>query len=256
MATPNFDFLGVRWMAIGASLVLIAIGMAAVVRPRLVNCWTSTSRAARRSRLRLNPDDKMPIADVRDALVATPNSGDKNLLVVERGKSRHPLLGRHQRTIGRRCQANHPQTRSTTSCRCTRSKSARLKPFSEGTFTGTQATVIDQRRPGIRAGRRRQPRCAARTGQRVPCESEGSQGRHRGRRQPRLPSGQRQRGSRNGTSGSAAPIEATAQRVFDRLESRRRTDADVPAGQQDRRPRLRRTCSSTRSKRSSSACSA
>ena len=30
LATPNFDFLGVRWIAIGASLIVIGIGMAAV----------------------------------------------------------------------------------------------------------------------------------------------------------------------------------------------------------------------------------
>src|SRR3990170_6409168 len=30
-SNPNFNFLGVRWIAIGASLVIIAVGMVAVV---------------------------------------------------------------------------------------------------------------------------------------------------------------------------------------------------------------------------------
>lgn len=85
LTNPNYDFLGVRRIAIGVSVVLIAIGLVATY----VRGWgmldidfTGGSSVT----FGLKPDDKMSIAEVRDALVET-ELRTKNLLVVERGES-------------------------------------------------------------------------------------------------------------------------------------------------------------------------
>jgi SecD/SecF fusion protein len=84
-SAPNFDFLGVRWPAIIASLILIAIGMFAVYKrggQMLDIDFTGGSSVT----FALNESDKMPIAEVRDVLEDS-ELADKNLLIVELGKT-------------------------------------------------------------------------------------------------------------------------------------------------------------------------
>jgi SecD/SecF fusion protein len=79
-SAPNFDFLGVRWPAIIASLILIAIGMFAVYKrggQMLDIDFTGGSSVT----FALNESDKMPIAEVRDVLEDS-ELADKNLLIV------------------------------------------------------------------------------------------------------------------------------------------------------------------------------
>ncbi len=82
---PNFDFLRLRWIFLGASWTLIAIGMvAAYMRgSQLLDIdFTGGSSVT----FTLNDKDKMSLTEVRDALVKT-DLADKNLLVVELGGS-------------------------------------------------------------------------------------------------------------------------------------------------------------------------
>jgi SecD/SecF fusion protein len=82
---PNFDFLRLRWIFLGASWTLIAIGMVAVYErgSQLLDIdFTGGSSVT----FTLNDKDKMSLAEVRDALVKT-ELADKNLLVVELGSS-------------------------------------------------------------------------------------------------------------------------------------------------------------------------
>ncbi|MGD9634763.1 MAG: protein translocase subunit SecD [Pirellulales bacterium] len=85
MATPNYNFLGVRYVAIGASLVLIGIGMVAVYA-RGWNMLDIDFTGGSSVTFALIPEDKMSIAQVRDSLEGTALE-TKNLLVVERGNS-------------------------------------------------------------------------------------------------------------------------------------------------------------------------
>ncbi len=78
---PNFDFLSIRWFALGASWVLIIIGMIAVYyrgSSLLDIDFTGGSSVA------FTLNDPVSLNQVRDALAKT-DLGDKNLLVVERG---------------------------------------------------------------------------------------------------------------------------------------------------------------------------
>ncbi len=83
LSQPNYDFLRVRWAAIGASLVLLAIGMAAVYSrsSQLLDIdFTGGSSVT------FTLSEPMPISKVQAALDDTKLS-DKNLLVVARGTS-------------------------------------------------------------------------------------------------------------------------------------------------------------------------
>jgi SecD/SecF fusion protein len=85
MAPPNIDFLRYRWTAIGASMVLIVIGMVALYfrGPQMLDIdFTGGSSVT----FTLNEAGKMPIGQVRDALQET-ELAEKNLVVVERGQS-------------------------------------------------------------------------------------------------------------------------------------------------------------------------
>jgi SecD/SecF fusion protein len=85
LAQPNYDFLGVRWPAIGASLVLITIGLVAVYargKQLLDIDFTGGTSVA----FILNESSAMPIGDVRAAFNET-DLAEKNLLIVERGNT-------------------------------------------------------------------------------------------------------------------------------------------------------------------------
>jgi len=81
---PNIDFLRYRWVALGASWALIGIGMVAVYfrgSTLLDIDFTGGSSVT----FTLNDKDKMPLGDVRDALVKS-DLAEKNLLIVGRGE--------------------------------------------------------------------------------------------------------------------------------------------------------------------------
>jgi len=85
LTTTNIDFLRGRFVALACSAVLIAVGMFAVYErgEQLLDIdFTGGSSVS----FALKEADKMPIADVRAALVKT-ELAEKNLLVVERGTS-------------------------------------------------------------------------------------------------------------------------------------------------------------------------
>jgi SecD/SecF fusion protein len=78
---PNLDFLSIRWVALGASWVLIAIGMIAVYfrgSSLLDIDFTGGSSVS------FTLNEPIDLTNVRNALAKT-ELGDKNLLVVERG---------------------------------------------------------------------------------------------------------------------------------------------------------------------------
>jgi SecD/SecF fusion protein len=148
LTNPNFNFLGVRWTAIGASLILIGIGLTAVVGrgwSLLDIDFTGGSSVT----FALNPDDKMTIAEVRDALVET-ELRTKNLLVVERGESgtrfsidtsEQSVDGVKQvllETFDDKLQMFSVEIGDVT-------------PFSEGTFTGVRAGITVNDGPGFEA---------------------------------------------------------------------------------------------------------
>ncbi len=82
---PNFDFLRIRWLMIGASWGLIAIGMVAVYF-RGTSLFDIDFTGGSSVTFTLNQKDQMTLPEVRHALVQT-DLADKNLLVVERGDS-------------------------------------------------------------------------------------------------------------------------------------------------------------------------
>ncbi len=138
MSQPSYDFLGKRWLAIAASLVLIAVGMGAAVArgPQLFDIDFTGGTSVTFS---LKSSDKMPITEVRDALVGTELK-DKNLLVVERGETntRYSIDTSDQsvenvqqivkQTFGDKLMTYAVEVKD-------------LKPFAEGEFSGTEATV-------------------------------------------------------------------------------------------------------------------
>jgi SecD/SecF fusion protein len=148
MATPNFDFLGVRWIAIGASLIVIGVGMVAAYArgwSLLDIDFTGGSSVT----FALNPDDKMSIGDVRDALVATP-LGEKNLVVVERGKTGTRFsVDTSDQSVDEVKQIvldtfdDKMQMFSV--------EIGALTPFTEGTFTGVQGVITVNEGPGFEA---------------------------------------------------------------------------------------------------------
>ncbi len=78
---PNLDFLSIRWVALGASWVLIAIGMIAVYfrgSTLLDIDFTGGSSVT------FTLNEPVDLGQVRDTLAKT-DLGEKNLLVVERG---------------------------------------------------------------------------------------------------------------------------------------------------------------------------
>ncbi len=136
--TPNYDFLRVRWIAGGASLVLIAIGMIAVYSrgsQMLDIDFTGGSSVT----FTLNADNRMPLPEVRDALMQT-ELADKNLVIVELGtdKSRYTVDSREAIDEVKKVIAEKFGTKLKTFSLDYRD----LKPYTEGEFTGTEATLL------------------------------------------------------------------------------------------------------------------
>jgi SecD/SecF fusion protein len=135
---PNFDFLGVRWAAIGASLLIIAVGMGAVFargKQLLDIDFTGGTSVT----FMLKESAAMPISEVRAALGET-ELADKNLLIVERGETntRYQLDTSEQsvdkvKQIISKTFGDELMTYSITF--------GDLKTFTEGQFTGTEATI-------------------------------------------------------------------------------------------------------------------
>jgi SecD/SecF fusion protein len=148
LSSPNFDFLGVRWAAIGASLVIITIGMAAVFArgSQLLDIdFTGGSSVT----FMLKESAAMPISDVRAALSETELAG-KNLLIVERGRShtRYQIDTSEQsvekvkdiisKTFGDKLMTYSIEIND-------------VKPFTEGQFSGVEATLIVNKGAGYTA---------------------------------------------------------------------------------------------------------
>jgi SecD/SecF fusion protein len=138
LSQPNYDFLGARWVAIGLSLVLIAIGMVAVYfrGPQLLDIdFTGGSSVT----FALKPSERMPIADVREALSET-ELADKNLLIVERGTTNT----RYQLDTSEQSVDKAKQIINTSFGEKLMTYSlaySDLKPYTEGDFTGVEAKL-------------------------------------------------------------------------------------------------------------------
>ncbi len=134
----NIDFLGKRGIAAVVSVVLIAIGIAGVVArgSSLLNIdFTGGSSVT----FVLDQADKMPIHDVRDAMVKT-ELADKNLLIVQRGEdeSRYTINTSDQsvddvEAIIEQSFAGKLQTFIV--------EIGEVKPFTEGAYSGTEAQI-------------------------------------------------------------------------------------------------------------------
>lgn len=85
LGKTNIDFIGKRYAASVFSLIIIGVGIAAVVgRSSSNNLLNIDFTGGTSVAMVLNEEDKMPIGDVRSALLST-ELAEKNLLVVERG---------------------------------------------------------------------------------------------------------------------------------------------------------------------------
>jgi SecD/SecF fusion protein len=141
---PNYDFLSIRWYALGASWLLIAIGMVAVYfrGSQLFDIdFTGGSSVA----FTLNEADKMQLADVRKILLQT-DLADKNLLIVERGKSH---TGYQIDTSEQSVEAVKAVLSKEFGDKLKKYslEFTDVKPFSEGGVTGTEAKLLINQGP-------------------------------------------------------------------------------------------------------------
>ncbi|MEX0613759.1 MAG: protein translocase subunit SecD, partial [Pirellulales bacterium] len=143
LAQPNFDFLGVRWVAIVASLLLLAIGMGAVYSrgSQLFDIdFTGGSSVT------FTLTEPMPISEVNAALEET-DLADKNLLIVTRGttNTRYTIDTSEQSV-----EAVKDSLTQKFGDRLMRYslEFSDLKPYTEGEFTGTEAMLIVNAGPG------------------------------------------------------------------------------------------------------------
>jgi SecD/SecF fusion protein len=148
LAEPNFNFLGMRWIAIGASAVVILIGMVAFYlrgNQMLDIDFTGGSSVT----FTLNNSDKMPIAAVRDVL-ADSELADRNLLIVELGNSntRYSIDSNVQSVaeVQRILEEKFGNKLRTYSF-----DFRDLRPFTEREFTGTDATLLINSGPNYTA---------------------------------------------------------------------------------------------------------
>lgn len=148
LESPNYDFLGMRRLAIGASLVVIAVGMAAVAArgARLLDIdFTGGSTVS----FTLKEAHKMSIGEVRAALAQT-QLADKNLLIVERGNTntRFQIDTSEQNVDGVKEVIN---SRLGDKLMAYDLKIGALKPFTEGEFSGIETTLTINSGPGYSA---------------------------------------------------------------------------------------------------------
>ena len=147
-AHPNYDFLSVRRIAIGVSLVVIAIGMVAVVKrgwSLLDIDFTGGSSVT----FVLDQGDKMSIAEVRSALDGT-ELGGKNLVVVERGESgTHYSVDTSEQSVDRVKQV--VQKAFAGKLQMYSVRVGDLEPFTEGTFTGIRSQLVINEGPSYEA---------------------------------------------------------------------------------------------------------
>jgi SecD/SecF fusion protein len=136
LSQPNYDFLSVRWVAIGASLVLVMVGLvAAIDRGQQLFDIDFTGGSS----VTFTLTEPTPISQVNAALEET-KLADKNLLVVARGKTdtRYTVDTSEQSvdavqkilvdTFGENLMRYSVEV-------------GNVEPYSEGEFTGTEATL-------------------------------------------------------------------------------------------------------------------
>jgi SecD/SecF fusion protein len=142
---PNYDFLGVRWAAIAASLIVIGVGIAAVYArgTQLLDIdFTGGSSVT----FTLKESAKMPISEVRAALSNT-ELAEKNLLIVERGTSdTRYQIDTSEESVDK---VKEIVNAALAGKLMTFSLGFRdLSPFTEGQFTGVQASLAVNQGPG------------------------------------------------------------------------------------------------------------
>jgi SecD/SecF fusion protein len=141
LSQPNFDFLRVRWLAGGLSLVVILIGMvAAYDRFRRGDMLDIDFTGGSSVTFSLNDSGKMPISEVRKTLMDS-ELADQNLLIVELGKSQtrysidtnNPSVEEVKDVVAKEF-GDRLMTYSL--------EVSDVKPYSEGEFTGTEAKLL------------------------------------------------------------------------------------------------------------------
>ena len=144
----NIDFIGKRYVAGGFSVVLIGLGLAAVAQ-RGEGILNIDFTGGTSVTMVLNEDNAMTVGEVRSELEQT-DLADKNLLVVERGRTNTRFTVnsslRDRNSVEQVQQILADQFAG-------RLKSYNvefrdLTPFSEGDFTGTEATLAINMGPG------------------------------------------------------------------------------------------------------------
>jgi SecD/SecF fusion protein len=143
LAQPNYDFLRARWVAIGASLVLVLIGaVAAFDRGRQLFDIDFTGGSS----VTFTLTEPVSIAEVTEALEETPLA-DKNLLVVARGTTNMRYTVDSSEQSVEAVQKTLVETFGDRLMRYSLEFSD-LAPYSEGGFSGTQAKVRINAGPG------------------------------------------------------------------------------------------------------------
>jgi SecD/SecF fusion protein len=148
LTDPHYDFLGVRHVAIGVSLVVIAIGAVAVVGrgTQLLDIdFTGGSSVT----FVLKESDRMSIGKVRGALLDT-ELADRNLVVVSHGdtQTRYTVSTSEQSVerVKELLGEAFPDKLQTFSVVV-----SEVQPFTEGTLSGTQAKLMINEGPAFGA---------------------------------------------------------------------------------------------------------
>lgn len=138
LASPNFDFLKVRWIAGGLSIAVIAVGLLAVYfqgRQMLDIDFTGGSSVT----FTLKPSESMSRTEISDTFEKT-ELADKNLVIVELGTDDTRYTIDSSESVDRVKEIITSEFGDKLLTFSLQYKD--LKPYSEGEFKGSQATLL------------------------------------------------------------------------------------------------------------------
>ncbi|MCC7476426.1 MAG: protein translocase subunit SecD [Pirellulales bacterium] len=136
---PNYNFLKYRWAALFASWLLIGVGLVAVYF-RGSSLLDIDFTGGTSVTFTLNDKDKMPLGDVRDAMVSTA-LGEKNLVIVERGENSTSFtVDTSEQSVD--SVKKVIEDKFGKKLKRFSFQFDRLQPFTEGNLAGTEAQII------------------------------------------------------------------------------------------------------------------
>lgn len=150
MSQPNYDFLRMRWLASGLSLVLVALGLFAAYN-RSTGLFDIDFTGGSSVTFTFRDEAATPISDVHDALMETP-LGERNLVVVERTDSEG--IGKHTRYSIDNSEQDVAAVKKILEDTFAgklltyKVEYRDVKPFVDGDYKGTEATVSVNEGPG------------------------------------------------------------------------------------------------------------